>query len=186
MMLTWTIVGYKKFCKLSLHPETFFPEQFSLYSLHILINIILKQECLLAFMFRCNYFFLFFWIRTAQETQNKTPKFRETFHFLLISQRKYKLKVRTYYWVQYIKIISEKKSLDIVNWKLLFSLWQILPASQKCEEAFHILFRSSNYSKYTRGFYIHYHSEAFQVLSFSSFVKKTLKNLLFLQYSIRA
>lgn len=137
-------------------------------------------------MSRCIYFSLLFWNRMTQEIRNKTPKFREAFHFLLISQRKYKVKMRGYYWVQYIKIISKESHYTYQIWICCLPVWQTLPASQKCKEDFHMLFRSNNYGKYTGGFYIHYHSKASQVLRVSSFLKKTLKNLVFLQHSIWA
>lgn len=135
-----------------LHPTTFLPEQFSLYSSHLIINIIFKQVCY------CFYSDVSIssssselgWLKRCI---NKTPTFREKFCFLIICQRKHKVKEINYYWVQHIKIISEKVTAHIELETVVFLYDRLLPASQKCKEAFHILFRSDNYNKYTGGFY---------------------------------
>lgn len=90
----------------------------------------------------------------------ETPKFKETFHLQpreIQNKRKNK---------------SQKKRHDkyVKNKKIIFYC-MTPPPSQKCKETFHILFRSNNYGKYTGGFYIHYHSEASKVLSFSGFLE---------------
>lgn len=124
---------------------------------------------MLVYTFSYISFYIFFWIRMPKRCIRKLQNLKE---HLIYSQKKYKIKGRTN--------LRKKGTTNIK-----------LETSQNCKETCHNLFRSNNYGKYTGGFYIHYHSEALHVLSFSCLLglkrkqTKALKNLLFLQYSIQ-